>query len=632
MTKKQKKMLARIFITAVPFVILFVCEHMGLLAPIEGTWIAFVLFLALYLVIGYDIVYKALRNIRNGQVFDENFLMTIATFGAFGVGEYLEAVAVMLFYQIGELFQGYAVGKSRQSISDMMDICPEYANIEEDGTLTQVDPDEVEVGTVIVIKPGERIPLDGVVLEGESLVDTAALTGESVPRRAAAGDTVISGCVNGSGTLKVRTTKEFDDSTVAKILELVENASSKKAKVENFITRFAKYYTPVVTVGAVLLAVLTPLLTGIAWTEGIQRACIFLVISCPCALVISVPLGFFGGIGAASRIGVLVKGSNFLEAAARIDTIVFDKTGTLTKGEFKVTEIHPAGDMIGREELLELAALGEGYSTHPIANSIREAYGRTPDMSRAAGATEEAGCGIEVRIDGREVLIGNEKLMRAHAVACETVGGAGTVVYVARDGVFAGALVISDTVKEGAKEAIAAMKRVGVKKTVMLTGDRRSAAEYAAAELGIDEVHAELLPADKVAKVEELLAAEGEKERLAFVGDGINDAPVLTRADVGMAMGSMGSDAAIEAADIVLMDDDVRKIAEIVRIARKTLSIVKQNIVFALGIKALVLALGAFGVATMWEAVFADVGVSVLAILNSMRTLGVTVRTPGGDK
>ncbi len=627
MTEKQKKMLARIFITAVPFVILFVCEHMGMLASIEGTWIAFVIFLALYLVIGYDIVYKAFRNIKNGQVFDENFLMMIATFGAFVVGEYLEAVAVMLFYQIGELFQGYAVGKSRQSISEMMDICPEYANIEKDGALEQVDPDEVEVGTVIVIKPGERIPLDGVVLEGESLIDTAALTGESVPRRSAVGDTVISGCVNGSGTLKVRTTKEFDDSTVAKILELVENASSKKAKVENFITRFAKYYTPVVTIGAVLLAILTPLLTGISWSEGIQRACIFLVISCPCALVISVPLGFFGGIGAASRIGVLVKGSNFLEAASQIDTIVFDKTGTLTKGEFKVTEIRPATGAEGREELLELAALGEGYSTHPIANSIREAYGRTPDMSRVADAVEEAGHGVKVQVDGRGVLIGNEKLMRAHAVSCEVCEGAGTVVYVARDGVFAGALVISDTVKDGAKEAIAAMKRVGVRKTVMLTGDRCSAAEHVAAELGIDEVHAELLPADKVAKVEELLAAESEKGRLAFVGDGINDAPVLTRADVGMAMGSMGSDAAIEAADIVLMDDDVRKIAAVVRLARKTLSIVKQNIVFALGVKALVLVLGAFGVATMWEAVFADVGVSVIAILNSMRTLGGSMRT-----
>ncbi len=630
MTKKQKKMLVRIIVTAIPFLILFACEQFGLLESIEGTWIDFLIFLILYLIVGYDIVYKAFRNIKNGQIFDENFLMMIATFGAFGVGEYLEAVAVMLFYQIGELFQGYAVGKSRQSITAMMDICPEYANIEEDGSLTQVDPDDVEVGSIIVIKPGERIPLDGVVVEGESLIDTAALTGESVPRKAVVGDEIISGCVNGNGTLKVRTTKEFDDSTVAKILELVENASSKKAHVENFITRFAKYYTPVVTISAVLLAILTPLLTGIAWTEGIRRACIFLVISCPCALVISVPLGFFGGIGAASKIGVLVKGSNFLEAISQMDTIVFDKTGTLTRGEFKVTEILPAEvapqetsaqQAFDRDMLLELAALGEGYSTHPIANSIKEAYGKELDMNRVSQANEEAGHGIAVQIDGHPVLIGNEKLMKEHAIYYEPCKSAGTVVYVAREDIFLGAIVISDTVKEGAKEAIAAMKKVGVKKTVMLTGDREEAAEHVAAELGIDEVHAGLLPADKVSWVEKLLAECGEKEKLAFVGDGINDAPVLTRADIGMAMGSMGSDAAIEAADIVLMDDDVRKIAAVVRIGRKTLAIVKQNIVFALAVKALVLILGAFGVATMWEAVFADVGVSVIAILNSMRAL-----------
>lgn len=630
MTKKQKKMLVRIIVTAIPFLILFACEQFGLLESIEGTWIDFLIFLILYLIVGYDIVYKAFRNIKNGQIFDENFLMMIATFGAFGVGEYLEAVAVMLFYQIGELFQGYAVGKSRQSITAMMDICPEYANIEEDGSLTQVDPDDVEVGSIIVIKPGERIPLDGVVVEGESLIDTAALTGESVPRKAVVGDEIISGCVNGNGTLKVRTTKEFDDSTVAKILELVENASSKKAHVENFITRFAKYYTPVVTISAVLLAILTPLLTGIAWTEGIRRACIFLVISCPCALVISVPLGFFGGIGAASKIGVLVKGSNFLEAISQMDTIVFDKTGTLTKGEFKVTEILPAEvapqetsaqQAFDRDMLLELAALGEGYSTHPIANSIKEAYGKELDMNRVSQANEEAGHGIAVQIDGHPVLIGNEKLMKEHAIYYEPCKGAGTVVYVAREDIFLGAIVISDTVKEGAKEAIAAMKKVGVKKTVMLTGDREEAAQHVAEELGIDEVHAGLLPADKVSWVEKLLAECGEKEKLAFVGDGINDAPVLTRADIGMAMGSMGSDAAIEAADIVLMDDDVRKIAAVVRIGRKTLAIVKQNIVFALAVKALVLILGAFGVATMWEAVFADVGVSVIAILNSMRAL-----------
>ena len=622
MTKKQKKMLTRILITFVIFAILFVCEHTGILAPFEGSFLLFLIYLVPYLVIGYDIIYKAARNISHGQVFDENFLMMIATFGAFGVGEYSEAVAVMLFYQVGELFQGYAVGKSRQSISDMMDICPEYANIEKDGVLQQVDPDDVEVGSIIVIKPGERIPLDGVIVEGESLIDTAALTGESVPRSAKAGDEIISGCVNGSGTLKVRTTKEFDDSTVAKILELVENASSKKARVENFITRFAKYYTPVVTIGAVILAILPPLILGGGWAEWIQRACIFLVISCPCALVISVPLGFFGGIGAASQIGVLVKGSNYLEAVAEMDTIVFDKTGTLTKGEFKVTEVQ--SEQLSKEELIELAALGEGYSNHPIANSIREAYGKELDLNRVTQTEEVAGHGIKAVIDGKTVLLGNEKLMKAEKIAYTGCKSIGTVVYVACDGVFEGAVVISDTIKDGAKEAICDMKQVGVRKSVMLTGDRRQTAEAVAAEIGIDEVHAELLPGDKVAQVEALLAAEGEKQKLAFVGDGINDAPVLTRADIGIAMGSMGSDAAIEAADIVLMDDDVTKIASIVKIARKTLSIVKQNIVFALAVKAIVLVMGALGFANMWEAVFADVGVSVIAILNSMRTLHIT--------
>ena len=622
MTKKQKKMLTRILITFVLFAILFVCEHTGILTPLEGSFLLFLIYLVPYLVIGYDIIYKAARNISHGQVFDENFLMMIATFGAFGVGEYSEAVAVMLFYQVGELFQGYAVGKSRQSISDMMDICPEYANIEEDGALQQVDPDDVEIGSIIVIKPGERIPLDGVIVEGESLIDTAALTGESVPRSAKAGDEIISGCVNGSGTLKVRTTKEFDDSTVAKILELVENASSKKARVENFITRFAKYYTPVVTIGAVILAILPPLILGGGWAEWIQRACIFLVISCPCALVISVPLGFFGGIGAASQIGVLVKGSNYLEAVAEMDTIVFDKTGTLTKGEFKVTGVQ--SEQLSKEELIELAALGEGYSNHPIANSIREAYGKELDLNRVTQTEEVAGYGMKAVIDGKTVLLGNEKLMKAEQIAYTGCKSIGTVVYVACDGVFEGAVVISDTIKDGAKEAIRDMKKVGVRKSVMLTGDRRQTAEAVAAEIGIDEVHAELLPGDKVAQVEALLAAEGEKQKLAFVGDGINDAPVLTRADIGIAMGSMGSDAAIEAADIVLMDDDVTKIASIVKIARKTLSIVKQNIVFALAVKAIVLAMGALGFANMWEAVFADVGVSVIAILNSMRTLHIT--------
>ena len=624
MTSKQKKMLYRIITAFVLFVVLMVLEHTGVLEQLPSQWLVFLIYLIPYLVIGYDIVYKAVRNISHGQVFDENFLMMVATFGAFGVKEYSEAVAVMLFYQVGELFQNYAVGKSRQSISDMMNICPEYANIEEDGVLTQVDPDDVEVGTIIVVKPGERIPLDGIVTEGTSMIDTAALTGESVPRRATVGDEIISGCVNGSSTIKVKVTKAFEDSTVARILELVENASSKKAKVENFITRFAKYYTPVVTIGAVILAILPPLILGGGWADWIQRACIFLVISCPCALVISVPLGFFGGIGASSKIGILVKGSNYLEAVAEMTTIVFDKTGTLTKGEFKVSEVQPSADKnntIGKEELLEIAAYGEGYSNHPIANSIREAYGKTLSMERVTDTEEIAGHGIHTFIDGREVYIGNAKLMDAQNIAYTENKTAGTVVYVACNNVFAGSIVISDTVKEGSKDAIRDMKQVGVKKTVMLTGDRQAAADAVAAELGIDEVHAELLPADKVGQVEKLLGAQNEKERLAFVGDGINDAPVLTRADIGIAMGSMGSDAAIEAADIVLMDDDIRKIASLVKIARKTLGIVKQNIVFALAVKALVLLLGALGMANMWEAVFADVGVSVIAILNSMRAL-----------
>lgn len=624
MTSKQKKMLYRIITAFVLFVVLMVLEHTGVLEQLSSQWLVFLIYLIPYLVIGYDIVYKAVRNISHGQVFDENFLMMVATFGAFGVKEYSEAVAVMLFYQVGELFQNYAVGKSRQSISDMMNICPEYANIEEDGVLTQVDPDDVEVGTIIVVKPGERIPLDGIVTEGTSMIDTAALTGESVPRRATVGDEIISGCVNGSSTIKVKVTKAFEDSTVARILELVENASSKKAKVENFITRFAKYYTPVVTIGAVILAILPPLILGGGWADWIQRACIFLVISCPCALVISVPLGFFGGIGASSKIGILVKGSNYLEAVAEMTTIVFDKTGTLTKGEFKVSEVQPSADKnntIGKEELLEIAAYGEGYSNHPIANSIREAYGKTLSMERVTDTEEIAGHGIHTFIDGREVYLGNAKLMDAQNIAYTENKTAGTVVYVACNNVFAGSIVISDTVKEGSKDAIRDMKQVGVKKTVMLTGDRQAAADAVAAELGIDEVHAELLPADKVGQVEKLLGAQNEKERLAFVGDGINDAPVLTRADIGIAMGSMGSDAAIEAADIVLMDDDIRKIASLVKIARKTLGIVKQNIVFALAVKALVLLLGALGMANMWEAVFADVGVSVIAILNSMRTL-----------
>ena len=617
MTKKQKTLSGRIILAGILFAVLVVCEHTGRFDQTSALT-QFVIYLLPYLVAGYDIIFKAFRNIRNGQVFDENFLMMLATFGAFGVQEYSEAVAVMLFYQVGELFQSYAVGKSRQSIADMMDICPEYANIEQDGRLVQVDPDDVEPGSTIVIKPGERIPLDGIVTDGESLIDTAALTGESVPRRAVVGDEIISGCVNGSGTLRVRVTKEFDDSTVAKILELVENASSKKAKVENFITRFAKYYTPVVTIAAAALAVIPPLLFG-GWAQWVQRACIFLVISCPCALVISVPLGFFGGIGAASAIGVLVKGSNYLEAVAEMTTIVFDKTGTLTKGEFQVTRILPR--QAAEEKLLETAALGEGYSNHPIALSLREAYGKEMDMERVSGAEEIAGYGVRVQVDGKEVLLGNEKLMQKEQISYVPYDSIGTVVYVAQEGQFLGAVVISDTIKEGAKQALSDMKKIGVKKSVMLTGDREKTAQSVAQELGIDEIHAQLLPADKVSCVEQLLKNQPEKERLAFVGDGINDAPVLTRADLGIAMGSMGSDAAIEAADIVLMDDDIQKIAAIVRISRKTMRIVKQNIVFALGVKALVLLLGAFGAANMWEAVFADVGVSVIAIVNSMRTL-----------
>lgn len=637
MTEKHRKMLIRILVTFVLFVVLMVMDHSGRFSWIGEFPGGFILYLASYLLIGYDIIWKAARNIRNGQVFDENFLMMVATFAAFGVGEYSEALAVMLFYQVGELFQSYAVNRSRKSISDMMDICPEYANIEENGELRQVDPDDVEPGDLIVIKAGERIPLDGVVVEGESMIDTAALTGESVPRRAAAGDEVISGCVNGSGTLKVKVTKGFEDSTVARILELVENASSKKAKLENFITRFARYYTPVVTIAAAVLAVIPPLILGGGWADWIQRACIFLVISCPCALVISVPLGFFGGIGAASRIGVLVKGSNFLEAVAEMTTIVFDKTGTLTKGEFRVTEVipadagetapangdgtQPAAGESARQELLRLAAFAEGYSTHPIAKSIQEAYGKPLELNRVSDVEELAGHGIRAQVDGSSVLAGNGKLMEQMGIAYQECQRGGTVVYVARDGRFAGTIVISDTIKDGAREAIRDMKQVGVKQCIMLTGDRKEAAQEVARELGLDQVHAELLPGDKVEQVEALLNAQPPKERLAFVGDGINDAPVLTRADIGIAMGTMGSDAAIEAADVVLMDDDVRKIAAIVRISRKTLRIVKQNIVFALGVKALVLLLGAFGMANMWEAVFADVGVSVIAILNSMRAL-----------
>ena len=643
MNKKQKAMLARIIAAFVIYIPLMIADKAGMFEHLSWP-VMFCLYLIPYLVVGWDIIYKAVRGIKNGQVFDENFLMAVATFGAFGVQEYSEAVAVMLFYQVGELFQSYAVNRSRQSITDLMDICPEYANIEKNGLLQQVDPDDVPVGAVIVVKPGERIPLDGKVIAGESMIDTSALTGESVPRRVRPGDEIISGCVNGSGLLRAEVTKEFDDSTVSRILELVENASSKKAKVENFITRFARYYTPAVVATAVILAVIPPLVLGGGFGEWIRRACIFLVISCPCALVISVPLSFFGGIGAASKIGVLVKGGNYLEALSEMAVIVFDKTGTLTKGEFKVSEIRPEG--VTEEELLETAALAEGYSDHPISKSVRDAWTGREDRSggfldtvarfdslgsggsddhlalnRVKDAQEISGQGVCALVDGKQVLAGNEKLMKAHNISYKPSTEPGTTVYVARDGRFIGTIVISDTVKEGAKEAIEALKQAGVKKTVMLTGDRRAVGEAVAARLGLDEVHAELLPGDKVIEVEKLLETETGKEKVAFVGDGINDAPVLSRADIGIAMGSMGSDAAIEAADVVLMDDDPRKIAAVVRISRKTMVIVKENIVFALGVKALVLLMGAVGVATMWEAVFADVGVSVIAILNAMRAL-----------
>lgn len=619
MNKKQKNVFIRIIISGILFVFLFIAEHMGYLEQLPYPYISFVICLIPYLIIGYDIILKAVRNIKNGQIFDENFLMMIATFGAFVVSEYIEAVAVMLFYQIGELFQSYAVGKSRQSITELMNICPEYANLETDGQIEEVDPDDVEIGSIIVIKPGEKVPLDGVVLEGESFVDTSALTGESVPRKVSVNDDIISGCINGNSTLRVRVTKEFDDSTVAKILELVENASTKKAKVENFITRFAKYYTPFVTISALLLAIIPPILLQDDWFVWLERACIFLVISCPCALVISVPLGFFGGIGAASKIGVLVKGSNYLEALSELNQVVFDKTGTLTNGVFEVSEVLPKN--MEAEELLSYAASVESFSTHPIAESICRAFSGSISQNEVSDLEEISGYGIKAKVSGKEVFAGNYKLMQAQKVECDIYEGFGTVVYVAIDGVYAGCITIADTIKAGAVEAIASMKKAGVIKTVMLTGDRKQAALGVSKELGIDEVYYELLPQDKVAKVEELLESSNVNKHLAFVGDGINDAPVLARADIGIAMGSMGSDAAIEAADVVIMDDDICKIAKVVKISRKTMAIVKQNIVFALGVKALVLVLGALGLASMWAAVFADVGVSVIAILNSMRTL-----------
>ena len=612
MSKKQKRMLWRILVSAVLFA---AC----MLLPLTG-WARLLVFLAPYGVIGWDVLWRAVRNIAHGQVFDENFLMALATVGALAIGEYPEAVFVMLFYQVGELFQSYAVDQSRKSITALMDIRPDYANMEgPDGRLEQVDPEDVAVGDAIVIKAGERIPLDGVVLEGSSTVDTAALTGESLPRRVERGDDVISGCVNLSGLLKVQVTKAFAESTVAKILDLVENSASKKAKAENFITRFARYYTPVVVLSAVALAFLPPLFTPIQWVDSIQRALNFLVVSCPCALVISVPLSFFGGIGGASKDGILVKGGNYLEVLARTEIVVFDKTGTLTRGVFNVTAIHP--DHCDQGQLLELAALAECWSDHPISRSLKEAYGREMDSSRVSSVEEVAGRGVKAVVDGHTVCAGNDKLMEDIGVSWHPCHRVGTTVHVASDGVYLGHIVISDEVKPDAKEAVAALKAAGVRKTVMLTGDAQAVGEDVAKQLGLDEVHTQLLPADKVERVEKLLKEVSPKGALAFVGDGINDAPVLSRADIGIAMGGLGSDAAIEAADIVLMDDKPSKIAHAIRIARRTLSIVKQNIVFALAVKLLVLVLSAVGLVSMWAAVFADVGVSVIAILNAMRAL-----------
>lgn len=615
MTKKQKNVLIRIIVAGVLLV------AAALLPLEEKSLLRLAAFLVPYFVIGYDVLWKAVRGIIHGQVFDENFLMCVATVGALFVSEYPEASAVMLFYQTGELFQSVAVGKSRKSISDLMDICPEYANIERNGQLEEVDPEEVELDSIIVIKPGEKIPLDGVIIEGSSSVDTAALTGESLPRLVKTGDEVISGCINQSGLLKVKVTKEYEDSTVTKILELVENSATKKAKSENFITRFARYYTPSVVIAAAVLAVLPPLILGGGWADWIHRALIFLVISCPCALVISVPLSFFGGIGGASKRGILVKGGNYLEALANAETVVFDKTGTLTKGCFEVTKIHT--DSMNEDELLDLAAHAESYSDHPIARSVCAKFGKEVDHGRISSDEEISGHGIRAVIDGREIYAGNKKLMAAQSVDIPECGCRGTMVHVAADGGYAGHIVISDMVKDTSAEAIKSLKANGVKQTVMLTGDAKSTAEEVADTLGLDKYYAELLPADKVEKVEELLKEKQEGSSLIFVGDGINDAPVLTRADVGIAMGSLGSDAAIEAADIVLMDDDPAKISLAMKIARKTVRIVRENIVFALGVKALVLVLGALGIANMWLAVFADVGVSVIAILNAMRTMKI---------
>ena len=620
MNKKQKKVLTRIIVAAVLMVVLS-------LLPVDG-WLKFVLFMIPYLVIGHDILLKAWKGILNRQVFDENFLMAVATIGAILLGDYKEGVAVMLFYQIGELFQSYAVGKSRRNISELMDIRPDYANIEkEDGTLEQVDPDEVEIGSVIVVQPGEKVPIDGVIEEGRTSLNTSALTGESLPREAGVGDEVISGCINMSGVLKIRTTKEFGESTVSKILDMVENASSKKSRSENFISKFAKYYTPAVCYGALALAVLPPLVRLLflgmtpEWGDWVMRALTFLVISCPCALVISIPLSFFAGIGGASNAGVLVKGSNYLETLSETKYVVFDKTGTMTQGVFEVSGVHHSS--MDTEKLLEYAALAECHSSHPISKSLKKAYGKPLDQSRVTDVEEISGNGVTAKVDGVRVAAGNSKLMEKLGVDCMECHSVGTVVHMAVDGKYAGHILISDQIKPHAKEAIAALKKCGVKKTIMLTGDRREAARQVAEELGIDEVHSELLPGDKVAQVEKLLDEKGEKEKLAFVGDGINDAPVLSRADIGIAMGALGSDAAIEAADIVLMDDDPLKISKAIRISRKCLRIVYENIYFAIGVKVICLILGALGIANMWAAIFADVGVMVIAVLNAIRALNV---------
>ncbi|MBS5665918.1 MAG: cadmium-translocating P-type ATPase [Roseburia sp.] len=620
MTKKQKKALIRIIISV---------ALVGLISllPVKG-YLRFGMFMIPYLVIGYDILRKAVKGIMNRQVFDENFLMAVATIGAIALGDYTEGVAVMIFYQIGELFQSYAVGKSRRNISELMDIRPDYANIRtESGELEQVDPDEVEIGSIIVVQPGEKVPIDGIIVEGKSSLNTSALTGESLPRDAAAGDEIISGCINMTGVLEIKTTREFGESTVSKILDMVENASSRKSRSENFISKFAHYYTPIVCYLAAALAILPPLVSILFlhiapnWGEWIFRALTFLVISCPCALVISIPLSFFAGIGGASRSGVLVKGSNYLETLAQTSCVVFDKTGTLTQGVFAVTSVRPAG--MTEAELLEYAALAESYSGHPISKSLQKAYGKSADQNRIGEVEEISGNGVKAVIGGKEVAVGNDKLMKKLGVSYEESNEIGTIVHVAIDGKYAGNILISDQSKPTSAEAIKSLKKAGVSKTVMLTGDRRNVAEHVAKELGLTEYYAELLPADKVTSVEKLLAEQGSHDKLAFVGDGINDAPVLSRADIGIAMGAMGSDAAIEAADIVLMDDDPMKIVKAIKIARKCIRIVYENIYFAIGIKVICLILGALGIANMWAAIFADVGVMVIAVLNAIRALSV---------